>query len=139
MCTLVSGFHFQKSQSALRLSTQMIYVRSNMIMVTVAYGRQQFLEFPTALGITRTIKLLLSSTSLLPSFVVRLDGYCSKISFYTRMCTVMQINTRVLCLLPPLMALFLHGILVVSIRLSSTVIIIVSSTCMRVSKFPFTN
>ena len=28
MCTLVSGFHFQKSPSALRLSTQMIYVRS---------------------------------------------------------------------------------------------------------------
>ena len=32
-----------------------------------------------------------------------------------------------------------HGILIVSVRLSSTVIIIVSSTCMRVSKFPFTN
>ena len=139
MCTLVSGFHFQKSRSALRLSTQMIYVRSNTIMVTVVYGRSQFVEFPTALGITRTIKLLLSLTSLLPSFVVRLDGYCSKISFYTRMCTVMQLNTRVLCLLPPLVALFLHGILVVSVRLSSTVIIIVSSTCMRVSKFPFTN
>ena len=45
-------------------------------------------------------------------------------------------NMRVLCLLPPLMALFLHGILVVSVCLSSTVIIIVSSTCMRVSKFP---
>ena len=28
-----------KSQSALRLSTQMIYVCSNMIMVTVVYGR----------------------------------------------------------------------------------------------------
>ena len=55
------------------------------------------------------------------------------------MSTVMQFNTRVLCLLPPLVALFLHGILVVSVRLSSTVIIIVSSTCMRVSKFPFTN
>ena len=33
----------------------------------------------------------------------------------------------------------LHGILVGSVRLSSTVIIIVSSTCMWVSKFPFTN
>ena len=33
----------------------------------------------------------------------------------------------------------LHGILVVSVRLSSIVIVIVSSTCMRVSKFPFTN
>ena len=43
------------------------------------------------------------------------------------------------CLLPPLVALFLHGILMLSVRLSSTVIIIVSSTCMRVSKFPFTN
>ena len=32
----------------------------------------------------------------------------------------------------------LHGI-VVSVGLSSTVIIIVSSTCMRVSKFRFTN
>ena len=62
--------------------------------------------------------------------------YCSKISFYTRMSTVMQLNTRILCLLQPFVALFLHGILVVSIHLSSTVIIIVSSTCMRVSKFP---
>ena len=35
--------------------------------------------------------------------------------------------------------MFLHGILIVSVRLSSTVIIIVSSTCMWVSKFPFTN
>ena len=33
------GFHFQKSPSALRLSTQMIYVRSNMIMMTVVYER----------------------------------------------------------------------------------------------------
>ena len=41
--------------------------------------------------------------------------------------------------LPPLMALFLHGILVVLVCLSSTVNIIVSSICMRVSKFPFTN
>ena len=69
----------------------------------------------------------------LVAFIVRLDGYCSKISFYTRMSTVMQFNTRVLCLLPPLVALFLHGILMLSVRLSSTVIIIVSSTCMRVS------
>ena len=140
MCTLVTGFHFKKSQqTAQRLSTAVFYARSNTIMVTVFYGREQFVEFPTALEITRTMKLLLSSTSLLPSFVVQLDGYCSKISFYTQMCTVMQFDTRVLCLLPPLMALFLHGILVVSVRLSFTVIIIVSSTCMRVSKFPFTN
>ena len=74
---------------------------------------------------------------IIPRFV---HGYCSKISFYTRMMsTTMQLNTRILCLLPPLVALFLHGILVVSVRLSSTVIIIVSSTCMRVSKFPLTN
>ena len=41
--------------------------------------------------------------------------------------------TRVLCLLPPLVALFLHGILMLSVRWSSIVIITVSSTCMRVS------
>ena len=51
-----------------------------------------------------------------------------------RMCTVMQFNTRVLCLLPPLVAQFLHGIIMLSVHLSSTVIIIVSFTCMRVSK-----
>ena len=68
-----------------------------------------------------------------------IDGYCSKISFCTRMSTVMQLHTSALCFLPPLVALFLHGILMVSVRLSSSVIIIVSSTCMRVSKFPFTN
>ena len=135
MCTLVSGFHFQKSPSSLRLSTQMIYVRSNMIMVIVFYRRQQFLEFPTALGITGTMQLLLSPTSLLPSFVVRLDGYCSKISFYTRMCTVMQLNTRALCLLPPLVALFLHGV-VVSVRLSSTVIIIIYPHACGLASFP---
>ena len=90
-------------------------------------------EFPTPLGITGTMELLLSSTTLFPSFMVRLEGYCSKISFYTRMCTVMQFNTRVLCLLPPLVALFLHGILVVAVRFSSTIIIIVSSTRIRVS------
>ena len=56
-----------------------------------------------------------------------------KNQFCTWMSTVMQFNTRVLCLLPPLAALFLHGILMVSVRLSSNVIIIVSSTCMRVS------
>ena len=62
---------------------------------------------------------------------------CSKINLCTRMSTMMQLNTRILCWLPPLVALFLHGILVVSVRLSSTIIIIVSSTCMPVSKFTF--
>ena len=47
---------------------------------------------------------------------------------------MMQLNKRALCLLAPLVALFMHGILVVLVRLSSIVIIIVSSTCMRVSK-----
>ena len=56
-----------------------------------------------------------------------------KNQFLFTMSIVMQFNTRVLCLLPPLVALFLHGILMISVRLSSTVIIIVSSTCMRVS------
>ena len=56
------------------------------------------------------------------------DEYCDAIEY-----------EGLLCLLPPLMALFLHGIVMISVRLSSTVIIIVSSTCMRVSKFPFTN
>ena len=64
---------------------------------------------------------------LLKNHFLYMDVYC------------MQFNTRVLCLLPPLVALFLHGILVVSVHLSSTIIIIVSSTCMRVRKFPFTN
>ena len=90
-------------------------------------------------GVIGMLMLSLSSTSLLPSFMVRLDGYCSKISSYTQMSIVMQFNMRVLCLLPPLVALFLHGILMILVHLSSTVIIIVSSTCMRVSKFPFTN
>ena len=72
-------------------------------------------------------------TSLLPSLLPCLDGYCSKINFCTQMSIVMQFNTSLLCLLPPLVALFLHGILMLSVRLSSTVIIIVSSTCMRVS------
>ena len=62
-----------------------------------------------------------------------------KNQFLYRMCTVMQLNTRIFRLLPPLVALFLHGILVVSVHFSSTVITIVSSICMRVSKFPFTN
>ena len=31
MCTLVTGFHFQKSQTALKLSTLVFYVRSNTI------------------------------------------------------------------------------------------------------------
>ena len=131
--TLIIGFHFQKSQTAQRLSTPVFYVRSTTIMVTVVYGRKQFVEYPTALGITRTMKLLLSSTSLLPSLLPRLDGYCSKINFCTRMSTMMQFNTRVLCLLPPLVAPFLHGIFMLSVRLSSTIIIIVSSTCMRIS------
>ena len=55
------------------------------------------------------------------------DEYCDAIEY------------EGLCLLPPLVALFLHGILILSVRLSSTVIITVSSTCTRVSKFPFTN
>ena len=33
------GFHFQKSQTAQRLSTSVCYARSNMIMVTIVYGR----------------------------------------------------------------------------------------------------
>jgi len=80
--------------------------------------------------------LLLSLTSLLPSLMVSLDGYCSKISFRTRMSTVMQFNTSALCLLPPLVALFLHGILIVSVRLSSTVIIIVSPHACGLASFP---
>ena len=40
-------------------------------------------KFPTALGVIGMLVLSLSSTNLLPSFMVRLDGYCSKISFYT--------------------------------------------------------
>ena len=40
-----------------------------------------------------------------------------KNQFFIRISTlfVMQFNTRVLCLLPPLVALFLHGILMVSV------------------------
>src|SRR4051812_45027910 len=106
MCTLVIGFHFQKSLTAQRLSTPVFYIRSTMIMVTAIYRRYQFVEFPTALGFIGMLVLSLSLTTLLPSFIIRLNGYCSKISFRTRMCTVMQFNTRVLCLLPPLVALF---------------------------------
>ena len=40
MCTLVTGFHFQKSQqTAQRLSTPVFYAHSNTIMVIVVYRR----------------------------------------------------------------------------------------------------
>jgi len=71
-------------------------------------------------GLTRWI--------LLKNQFLYTDEYCDTIEY-----------EGLLCLLPPLVALFLHGIVMISIHLSSTVIIIVSSTCMRVSKFPFTN
>ena len=48
MCTLVTGFHFQKSQTAQRLSTLVFYVHSTKIMVTIVYRRKQFVEFPTS-------------------------------------------------------------------------------------------
>ena len=54
------------------------------------------------------------------------DEYCDAIQYED---LVFAATTRV----------FLHGILMLSVHLSSTVIIIVSSTCMWISKFPFTN
>ena len=78
----------------------------------------------------KLVAVLRGSTGwiLLKNQFLYTDVYCDAIEY-----------EGLLCLLPPLVALFLHGILVVSVHLSSTVIIIVSSTCMRVSKFPFTN
>ena len=70
----------------------------------------------------------LTRWTLLKNQFLYTDEYCDAIEY-----------EGLLCLLPPLVALFLHGIVMILVRLSSTIIIIVSSTCMRVSKFPFTN
>ena len=107
----------------------------NCITVLIRVQKLIFEQYPSRHGSKDDNKLVEDSNN----FIVRLDGYCSNISFYTRMNTVMQsIQGSCVCCHHS-WHYFLHGILMISVCLSFTVIIIVSSTCMWVSYFPFTN
>ena len=131
MCTLVTGFHFQKSQTtAQRLSIlcEFKYDHGDYHLRKIAICRVpnrswDYTNYEVIAIFDKLVAVLTSTPPwiLLKNQFLYMDVYC------------MQFNTRVLCLLPPLVALFLHGILMLSARFSSTVITIVSSTCMRVS------
>ena len=136
MCTLVNGFHFQKSQCPEVEHTDDVrtfkYDHGDCRLWKIAICRVpnrswHYRNYVVVALFDKLVAVLRGLTGwiLLKNQFLYTDEYCDAIQYKG---LVFAATTR---------GTVLHGILVVLVHLSSTIIIIVLSTCMRVSKFPF--